>query len=159
MFKDEGPIGAMNVMQRYIALNVANFPADTQEEFLKVNAERSPADALIKGMEYLNTALVNGVELPNRDEALNALGVVALQVANANLWSKGDRAFAIMAWANGELNGASGGGELPAPVEPDEAYGFAEPEASPEAPPPSPEPTPAPAPEPTPLPAPEPEPG
>lgn len=105
MFTNEGPIAAANVLQDYLIFNMAGVPAEALPKLQEVARERSPADILVKGSELLYAALIQCPDMPNPQDAWNAVGVAALQVAHSNLWARGERSFAVMTFANFKVNG------------------------------------------------------
>lgn len=103
MFDNNGPVGAINGITDYIIDNAADMTPEVRDRFKEVNKEQALADKLVKGFEYLYRGAKEDL-LPNREDALNALGSAALQVNMANLWGKGERAWQVMTWAASQLD-------------------------------------------------------
>lgn len=113
MFTDQGSKAALDGVREYLILNLFAMPPEAQDKLTPVALDQRPADALVNGMEYLYSALLQCPAMPNADTAWQALGQAAYEVAQSNLWLKRDRALEIMTYAAFKIEGAAEGMEPP----------------------------------------------
>lgn len=113
MFTNIGPAEAITIIKTYLITNIGQFEEPLKGKMMEIILSVG-ADTLVKGTEYLYSALMK-YDLPNRNEAVYAVGVGGLQIALVGLWGRGDHGWRISSWAHYELNG--GPSEILAPEE------------------------------------------
>lgn len=127
-----GPAAAMRDFYDFIVDNAALMTENVRLRFKEVNRMDVAVEAQIAGMEYLYQVVREDDLLPARDEALQVLGVMCMNTATANLWSRGDRALEIAAWCAGELGAVPEGAPIHPGPDYDPNYSFyQEPELAP----------------------------
>lgn len=125
MFPNNGPWAAHNAIRSYIArVGLSGFPEAEQPTFERLLG-LPLFEALTGGVETLYAAAREMVDMPDRTAALMALGEAAQAAAVAGLEGKGDRFWAIQAWALAETTAPGVENPLALPPDVEPAYSFA----------------------------------
>lgn len=103
MFPNQGPVAAQIAVRNYVASVGLNAFPDEYRAKMQELINLGVFDVLTLGVERLYAALTQLEDLPNRLDALTALGEAAQSAAINNLSSKSERWWAISSWASAEL--------------------------------------------------------